>query len=357
MDDIARATGLSKMTVSRVLRNSSLVSEESRKRVLAATKRLNYHVDFIARQLRAKHTLQLGVVVPFQGLVGGYYFGQILQGIQQVIAGTDYHIALFDSHSEGFEDFQRCATLCHERRVGGLIVVAPGLNEKFPKTFVDLKMPLIVVGSSFGRQPVSYVDVDNYGGASAMTDHLIHLGHRKIAFIKGRSDLRDAAQRELGFRKTMAKQRVPIVDKWVVQGDYETRKAFQLCLNLLGKSDRPTAIFASNDNMAYGAIDAARILGLRVPEDLSVAGFDDAEGSASFVPALTTVAQPMMDLGRVAARYLFDMLDKSDAPAILHNVLPAQVVTRASAAPPSEQLRRGEPGPYQLGTPQTTRLN
>src|SRR5208282_1302822 len=134
MDDIARATGLSKMTVSRVLRNSSLVSEESRKRVLAATKRLNYHVDFIARQLRAKHTLQLGVVVPFQGLVGGYYFGQILQGIQQVIAGTDYHIALFDSHSEGFEDFQRCATLCHERRVGGLIVVAPGLNEKFPKT-------------------------------------------------------------------------------------------------------------------------------------------------------------------------------------------------------------------------------
>jgi LacI family transcriptional regulator len=190
-----------------------------------------------------------------------------------------------------------------------------------------------------------------------MTDYLIQLGHRKIGFMKGRSDLRDAAQRELGFRKTMAGHHVPVVDKWVVQADYETRKAFHLSLNLLSKTDRPTAIFASNDNMAYGVIDAARILGLRVPEDLSVAGFDDAEGSASFVPTLTTVAQPMMDLGRVAARYLLDVLDEAKAPGVLHQVLPAQVVTRASTTPPSEQLRRGESGAYQLGPPRTARLN
>ncbi len=357
MDDIARATGLSKMTVSRVLSNSSLVSGDTRDRVLAATKRMNYHVDFIARQLRAKHTLQLGVVVPFQGLVGGYYFGQILQGIQQVIAGTDYHIALFDSHSEGFNDFRKCVNLCHERRVGALIVVAPGLGEKFPKTFVELKMPLVAVGSSFGRQHVNYVDVDNRGGASAMTDYLIRMGHRKIGFLKGPSDLRDAAQRELGFRKTMAGHRVPVVDRWVVQGDYETRKAFHLSLNLLSKADRPTAIFASNDNMAYGVIDAARILGLRVPEDLSVAGFDDAEGSASFVPALTTVAQPMMDLGKVATRYLLDVLNKSGAPPTMRQILPAQVVARASVTSPSGEIRRGKPGAYELEMPRTTRLN
>src|ERR1700694_4745749 len=112
MSDIARATGLSAMTVSRALRNSTSVSEAARKRVLAATKRLNYQVDFIARQLRAQHTFQIGVVAPFQGMVGQHYFGQILQGIQGVLLGTDYHITLFDSSSEDFNDAQKCANLC-----------------------------------------------------------------------------------------------------------------------------------------------------------------------------------------------------------------------------------------------------
>jgi DNA-binding LacI/PurR family transcriptional regulator len=337
MGDIARATGLSPMTVSRVLSNSGTVSEAKRERVLAAAKRLNYHVDIIARQLRAQHTFQLGVVAPFQGLVGTFYFGRILQGIQQVLNGTDYHIALFDSLSEDFDDVSKCVSLCHERRVGGLIVVAPELSARFPRTFASLKMPLIVVGSSPSQKGISYVDVDNYGGACAMTQHLIQLGHTKIGFIGGRSDLRDASQRELGFRETLAQHQLPVVDEWVVQGEYEARKAFQLSMSLLGKSRRPTAIFAANDQMAYGVIDAARILGLKVPEDLSVGGFDDLEGSAEFLPALTTVAQPMTDLGRVAAHFLLDVLNLAEPPGILRKRLPARLVTRSSTAPPSRE--------------------
>lgn len=339
MGDIARATGLSPMTVSRVLSNGGPVSEAKRKRVLAAAQRLNYHVDIIARQLRAQHTFQLGVVAPFQGLVGTYYFGRILQGIQQVLAGTDYHIALFDSLSEDFDDASKCVSLCHERRVGGLIVVAPELSARFPSTFASLKMPLIVVGSTPGQKAISYVDVDNYDGACAMTQHMIQLGHTKIGFIGGRSDLQDASQRELGFRETLAMHHLPVVDEWIVQGEYETRKAFQLSMSLLTKSRRPTAIFAANDLMAYGVIDAARILGLRVPEDLSVGGFDDVDGSGEFLPALTTVAQPMMDLGRVAARYLLDVLNLAEPPGILHKRLPARLVARSSICPPSREPR------------------
>jgi DNA-binding LacI/PurR family transcriptional regulator len=337
MGDIARATGLSPMTVSRVLSNGGAVSEAKRKRVLAAAKRLNYHVDIIARQLRAQHTFQLGVVAPFKGLVGTYYFGQILQGIQQVLTGTDYHIALFDSLSEDFDEVSKCVSLCHGRRVGGLIVVAPELSARFPKTFASLKMPLIVVGSSPNQKAISYVDVDNYDGACEMTQHIIQLGHTRIGFIGGRSDLQDASQRELGFRDTLAKHQIPVVDEWIVQGEYETRKAFQLSMNLLAKSRRPTAIFAANDQMAYGVIDAARILGLRVPEDLSVGGFDDLDGSSEFLPALTTVAQPMMDLGRMAARYLLDVLNLAEPPGILHKQLPARLVARSSTAPPSRE--------------------
>jgi LacI family transcriptional regulator len=338
MGDIARASGVSPMTVSRVLSNNPSVKEAHRKRVLAVAKRLNYHVDIIARQLRAQHTFQLGVVAPFRGLVGTYYFGQILQGIQQVLTGTDYHIALYDSLSEDFNDIPKCVNLCHERRVSGLIVVAPELSAKFPKTFASLKMPIIVVGSSMGRQAVSYVDVDNYGGACLMTEHLIELGHTRIGFVSGRADLRDASQRELGFRKTMEKHGMPVVAEWIIQGEYEARKAFQVSMNLLAKSDRPTAIFAANDQMAYGVIDAARILGLQVPEDLSVGGFDDIQSSAEFVPALTTVGQPMLDLGLVAARYILDVLSKTST-AILHRKLPAQLVTRSSTAMPNQPLR------------------
>jgi LacI family transcriptional regulator len=337
MGDIARAAGLSPMTVSRVLSTGGSVSEAKRKRVLAAAKRLNYHVDIIARQLRAQHTFQLGVVAPFQGLIGTVYFGHILQGIQQVLTGTDYHIALFDSLSEDFNDVKKCVNLCHERRVGGLIVVAPELSARFPETFTNLQMPIVVVGSSPGQQAISYVDVDNYGGACAMTEHIIQLGHTKIGFIGGRSDLRDASQRELGFRTTLAKHHLPVVDEWIVQGEYETRKAFQLGMSLLAKARRPTAVFAANDQMAYGVVDAARILGLKVPEDLSVGGFDDLEASAEFVPALTTVAQPMMDLGRVAARYLLEVLNMAEPPGVLHKRLPARLVTRSSTAPPGQE--------------------
>jgi LacI family transcriptional regulator len=196
-------------------------------------------------------------------------------------------------------------------------------------------MPIIVVGSSSDQQGISYVDVDNYGGACVMTQHLIQLGHTKIGFIGGRNDLRDASLRELGFRDTLAKHRLTVVDEWIVQGEYETRKAFQLSMSLLAKPRRPTAIFAANDQMAYGVIDAARVLGLKVPEDLSVGGFDDLEASAEFVPALTTVAQPMMDLGRVAARYLLEVLNMPEHPGVLHKQLVARLVARASTAPPS----------------------
>jgi LacI family transcriptional regulator len=338
MGDIARAAGLSPMTVSRVLSTRGSVSEAKRKRVLAAAKRLNYHVDIIARQLRAQHTFQLGVVAPFQGLVGTVYFGHVLQGIQQVLTGTDYHIALFDSLSEDFNDVRKCVNLCHERRVGGLIVVAPELSARFPETFVGLQMPIIVVGSSSEQQGISYVDVDNYGGACVMTQHMILLGHTRIGFIGGRSDLRDASQRELGFRDTLVKHHLAVTDEWIVQGEYETRKAFQLSMSLLAKPRRPTAIFAANDQMAYGVIDAARVLGLKVPEDLSVGGFDDIEASAEFVPALTTVSQPMTDLGRVAARYLLEVLNMAEPPGVLCKRLPARLVARASTAPPGRNV-------------------
>jgi LacI family transcriptional regulator len=342
MEDIARETGLSTMTVSRALSNKGYVSERSRKLILAAAKKFDYQVNLLARQLSSNRTYLLGIIVPFEGLLGTYYLGQVLQGMQQTLSGSGYHLALFDSGSEDFNDGTKCANLCRQRRVDGLAVVAPGQDDRFPLTFANLKMPLVVIGSLFRQRTINCVDVDNLGTASEVTEYLIRLGHTRIGFLRGPAQLRNAFEREQGFRKTLAAHGVPVVEKWILQGDYETRKAFHVSLELLSKEDRPTAIFASNDLMAYGMLDAARMLGLNVPEDLSVAGFDDLAGSAEFVPSLTTVAQPMKRLGQVAAKHLLDMLNSKDAtPPALHEKLPARMVIRASTAPPSAKFRVG----------------
>lgn len=340
LQDIASETGLSPMTVSRVLSNKGHVSAQSRKRILAAARKLDYQIQVAARPLNSNRSHLLGVIAPFRGLVGTHYFGQVLQGVQQALSGTGFHVALFDGQSRDFNDGRKCANLCQQWRVDGLIVVAPEQDDRFPLTFANLNVPVIVVGRSFNYKSTSYVDVDNFGAAAAVTKYLIRLGHKKIGFLRGAGNRRDAAQRELAFRKTLAANNLPILEKWIVQGDYETRKAFHIALALLAKENRPTAIFASNDLMAYGVIDAARMLRLNVPEDLSVAGFDDLEGSADCVPPLTTTAQPMKQLGQVAAGYLLDRLDTKNALPALHLKLSAQLVIRASTAPPPQNINK-----------------
>jgi len=330
MDDIARATGLSKMTVSRALSNRGYVSAATRRRVLAATKRLDYQVNFLASQLSRNRTNLIGVIVPFDGLVGTHYFGQVMLGLQQGLAGTDYHVAIFDSLSENFNDGQKCAQLCRQKRVDGLIVIAPHRSDRFPRTFANLNMPLIVVGSSPGEKSVSSVDIDNSAGATDATEHLIRLGHLRIGFLGGPAELRDATQRERAFRRAMARHKVPVVERWIVQGEYETRRAFHLALDMLTRKDRPSAIFAANDLMAFGVIDAARVLGLAVPDALSVVGFDDVAPAAESVPALTTVRHPMRQLGRVAAEYLLQAMNRAGTPALLHQQLHAELIVRSS---------------------------
>ncbi len=356
MQDIARETGLSMMTVSRVLSNKGYVSQQSRKLILAAIKKSDYQINLLARHIRSRRADLLGVITPFR-LVGTYYFGQVLQGVQQALSGTGFHVALFDSQSNDFNDGRKCANLCRQRRVDGLIVVAPGHDDRFLLTLAGFRMPVVVVGRSFNHKSISFVDVDNFAAAAAMTRYLIRLGHKKIAFLRGASNRRDAEQREAAFRKTLAAHHLPVVEKWIVQGDYETRKAFHVALALLSKENRPTAIFASNDLMAYGVIDAARMLKLRVPEDLSVAGFDDLEGSAELLPPLTTAAQPMKQLGHVAAGYLLNRLDAQEGLPALRQKLSAQLVIRTSTAPPPQGAKKAELGRWSYERERKTGLN
>ncbi len=333
MEDLARATGLSKMTISRALNTSGYVSEQSRKKVIAAARQFNYRLNYIGRNLNQNRTGMLGIITPLEGLIGTYYFGQIVKGIQSALIGTDYHIAHYDSLSADFNDGEKCAQLCYQKRVDGLIVIAPKRHDCFVKTFAELKVPLVVVGGAPRDPRTSFIDVDNFGGASSAAEHLIDLGHYKIGFVAGPKTLHDACEREMAFRKTLARHSLRVNEKWVIQGSYETRKAFHASLHLLSQRDRPTAIFASNDLMALGVLDAARIIGLSVPEELSIAGFDDIDAATNVQPQLTTVRQPMQRMGRKAVEYIMELVAKGNQERhLIHQKLTAQLIIRESTA-------------------------
>jgi LacI family transcriptional regulator, galactose operon repressor len=334
MDDLARATGLSKMTVSRALNDSGYVSAPSRKKVLAAARQLNYRLNYIGRNLNQNRTGMLGIITPLEGLIGTYYFGQVVKGVQLALVGTDYHIAHYDSLSADFNDGQKCAQLCYQKRVDGLIVIAPTRHDRFVKTFADLSVPLVVVGGAPRDKKISYIDVDNFGGASAVIDHLIGLGHRKIGFVAGPKTLHDSCERELAFRKGLARRGIRVNEKWVIQGSYETRKAFHAALHLLSSRDRPTAVFAANDLMALGVLDAARILGISVPQELSIAGFDDIDAATGVQPPITTVRQPMQRMGKKAVEYILELVAKGNQKShLIHQKLTAQLIVRQSTGP------------------------
>ena len=349
MEDIARATGLSKMTVSRALTNNGYVSKETRQKILTAAQQLNYEFNFIGRQLNQNRTGMLGIITPLEGLIGTYYFGQIVKGIHRALAGSEYHIAHYDSLSGDFNDGKKCAQLCYQKRVDGLIVIAPRQNDRFIKTFSDLQVPLVVIGSSPSNPEISYIDVDNYGGARMAVEHLIELGHRKIGFVRGPQNLNDSCERERAFHETMARHRITPDPAWILEGNYDTRDAFHACYRLLSDTpskQRPTAIFAANDMMALGVLDAARILGLDVPSDLSVVGFDNIDAASSIKPSLTTVRQPMQRLGKKSAEYLVDLLSNSSINHVIHEKLSAQLVVRSSTRSPARRNQKASHLPF-----------
>jgi len=339
MDDIARETRLSKMTVSRALTNSGYVSPAARQKIMQAASRLNYQINFMGRQLTRNRTGLLGVITSFEGFVGTYYFGRIIEGLQQGLSETDYHLTLYDSSSEDFNDGQKCARLCHQRRVDGLAVIAPHTGHHFIETFYELQVPMIVIGASPRHATISYVDTDNASGAYAATKHLIELGHRKIGFVAGPANVSDAQHRDAAFRKAMADHGIAVDPRWIFEANFITRPAYDGALKLLAGKDRPTAIFAANDMMAIGVMDAARALGLRIPDDLSLVGFDDLRGVDTTVPPLTTVRQPSYQLGKVAAQYLLEAIAGDGTVSFPHQKLPAELVVRSSTSAPKEILK------------------
>ncbi|WP_432929415.1 LacI family DNA-binding transcriptional regulator [Microbispora sp. CA-135349] len=325
MSDVARLAGVSTATVSRVVNGRYGVSASTIAQVRSAIERLGYETSLVATSLRRSRTNVLGLVThSFQS-----YTAEVLKGVMEALTQSGFDLIIYansdvyGTYSEGWE--QRHLTRLSGTLTDGCIVVTPWGE-------VRSSTPVVVIDPVRDSTAPS-VTADNLGGATRVVEHLLGLGHRRIGFIAGRSSLAAAWSREEGYRTALAQAGVPVDPTLIGRGDFNPESAIPLARALLERPDRPTAIFAASDGMALKVLEVARELGLGVPGDLSVVGFDNIPESALAEPGLTTVDQSMYRLGYEAARMLKSLVTGEwEGPRQI--LLPTRLLARGSTAPP-----------------------
>lgn len=322
--DIARQAGVSPSTVSRVLNGSTPVAEAKRAAVLAAVQALQYQPSVLAQGLARGRTSVVGVLTQD---IGSPFYAELLKGIEQGLYGSGYH-PMFASGNWRGDDEREAVEMLLSRRVDALIV----LGGQLPDT--DLcglaeQTPLVVVGRSVAGLEQQCLRVDDRQGAYRATRYLIELGHTRIAHITGLASHQDANDRRSGYVAALAESGLVADPQLIVEGDFGEQSGLLAADALLSRSARFTAIFTANDQLAYGARLALFRRGIRVPDDISLVGFDDQAASAYTTPPLTTMRQPTLEMGREAARAVLRLLDGQ--PVELP-IVQTSLVIRESAA-------------------------
>ena len=319
---VAERAGVSPSTVSRILNGTAQVSEEKQALVKAVIKELGFRPDPAARSLAGGRTMSIGVLTQF---IDSPYYGEALRGIEDELHKANYVPLFVSGHWNEDEEKNRLFML-QERKVDGIIVLTGKLADE---TLIEMaaKIPVVVTGRRLSGAGLFSIDFDNSEGASLAVRHLHALGHRRVAFISGPLDHPDAAQRLQGYRAEVNLRGMEIDEDLVEVSDYQEAGGFRAMNNLLSARVQFTAVIAANDQMAYGARLALHRSGLRVPEDVSLIGFDDLPHSAFTLPPLTSVRQSVYEIGASAAKAMFDLLNKKNPPSRL---VEAELVVRES---------------------------
>jgi LacI family transcriptional regulator len=328
--DVAREAGVSVATVSRVLNGRPDVRAETRDAVLRAVRSNNFTTNRSARALSGGKTGLVGITVP---VVHAEYFGWILSAASEALYEHDMRAVLCPTLHEHDREVTLLERVMHGTTDGAIIVLPEESNAEL-KALARSGFPFVVVDPREELdQGIAAVSATHGAGAKAATDHLLSLGHRRIGVIAGTRRLTATEERLNGYRTALAGAGVLPSPDLVVDGDFRIDGGYRAASALLELPDPPTAIFAMNDNMAVGALQAARDRNVRVPDDLSVVGFDDSERAGIVTPALTTVRQPVEEMGRMAVSLLLRLVGKQRVEA-MRVELATRLVVRDSTAPP-----------------------
>ncbi|HEX7524826.1 MAG TPA: LacI family DNA-binding transcriptional regulator [Gaiellaceae bacterium] len=319
--DVAAAAGVSVATVSKVINDRYGVAEKTSARVRAVIDELGYTSSLVAQSLRSRRSNVIGILVSDIES----FNAELLKGAARAIRGTGYDLVVFSDcgQREDQVGWERRSLARVSALTDGAILVTPsGID-------VTSSAPIVAVDHNVRSYTLPTVDSDNLSGAVTATEHLIRLGHRRIGFLAGRPDLESARLREQGYRHALKAAGIPFDANLVRVGSYQPEAAREATRELLAREPRPTAIFAANDASAIETLAVARDMGLKLPDDLSVVGFDNVPESALCEPPLTTVEQPIQRMGEEAVRLLLALIDDPASPPA-QVVLPTRLVERAS---------------------------
>lgn len=336
--DVAKLAGVSKATVSRVLNNAPKVSDETKRKVRWAIEQLGFRPSIAARSLTTKRTMNLGIILA-RGLSGGrrgpdrpvgeldYFDYEVISGIESVTRDAGYNLSI--STPDTVTPGARMPLFVENHQADGIFVVGGMFSEEFIRRLRIARVPIVIVGSYTDDDDITCVYPDYQRGARKATEHLLALGHRAILFINGPSLTRTSADKLLGYRTALANAGVTFSPDLVREGDFQARTGQAVMEEVLASPMRPTAVFAANDSMAIGAINALAQHGMGVPEDVAVVGFYDYMIASQTRPGLTTVRTFSYEMGRLAAARLLETV-LCGGPQGVRITVPVELVIRES---------------------------
>ncbi len=332
--DVASEAGVSYSTVSRVISDDPRIKDETKQKVRQAMERLGYVANVHARRLAGGGSAVVGVMAPdFGG--GNSYLAEILQGIDAELGLAGYDMALYTTHRQEAKEHSFISQVMGGLMDGVLLILPAFLGTYLP-ALTRRRFPFTLIDHQANSERFPSVGASNWQGAFQATEYLISLGHRRIAFIAGWPDMDNSCQRLAAYQAALSAHHLPYDPDLVLSGNFQQPEGYNGANKLLDLLEPPSAIFTANDMMGIGAMDAIRIRGLNVPEDVSVLGFDDIPQARFARPALTTVHQPLEQMGRIGTQMVMELMKDPNSP--YRNIeLPTELVVRDSCQPPRQR--------------------
>lgn len=323
--DVAKEAGVSIATVSRVLNSIDVVNEDTKKRVEEVIEKLAYRPNIVARSLKTHRTSTIGIIIPD---ISSPFYPEIVRGAEDVANIYDYNIILCNTDLDAEKEMEYLNVL-KEKMVDGVIYMSNSLESKTIELIKKLQMPTVLVETTDKEKTFPSVTINNEKAAYEATEYLIKKGNKKIAYIGVHENKINAgAIRYLGYKAALKDNGIVLNENMVFLHGLKAHSGYEGIKTILDKS-KPDALFCASDEAAMGAINALREANLRVPEDIDVIGFDDIYSAAIFYPKLTTISQPMYDMGSVSMRLLIKVIGKSIFEET-HFVLPHELIERDS---------------------------
>ncbi len=327
--DIAQAAGVSPSTVSRALNDSPLLPDGTKSRIREIARELGYERNELALGLVKGVSRVLGLVVPD---IGNPFFGEIARGVSNTAHNSGYSVVL--CNTEGDRERERVyATLLRRRRVDGLVLASVKMDDPYVLELARSQTPYVLVSRLSRFVDAPFVVVDDREGGRLAVEHLVRLGHTRIGFIGGPSDVQSSNDRMEACREVLDDHRIDIDETWLRSAEFTQQAGHEAGLEILSGPTRPSALFAANDMIALGVMQAADELGVTIPAELSLVGFNDIAYAAFPRIQLTTVAQPTYDMGCIAAEYLL-AVTQHGRKRKLRKFLEPRLVVRNTTAPP-----------------------